>query len=186
MIIEADQVFVNIDSREPVVEILEQILGEDGFERSDRTLPLPKRYTTGDRKPYRHFFVARPESGWVCLLESCGGEKALAQKLSARLTTTSIWISYSERAEQLSYSSFSSGQLTDTSLVKPSQTQRNPSVFSLWKRRAEEITLEQQGEQLYQKYALPWPFYSYEQIDQSPNKDDYFVHLNFAKRSASP
>ncbi len=182
--IEADQVFAKAESRDVVVALLEELLGEDGFLRSESKLPLPARYTTASRKSFRHFYVAQPVSGWVCVLESRSGDKALAQKLSAGLATAAVWLSYSETAEQLECSVYSSGELSETKLIKP-PTQRKPHVFSFTQRKQTkgEIALVEQGEELYKQYGLPWPFYSYEQIDHSPNKDEYFVHVNFAART---
>jgi hypothetical protein len=173
--IEADQVFVKGCKSEQVVAALKTILLEEKFYFSEDPLPLPTRYTTSDRKQFRHFYVAHPFQEWVCILESRGGDEGLAQRLSLFLQGTSIWISYSERVEDLSLVVYSSGAIAESRRIE------NEAGDAQLSRPRSVVALQSVGEEFYKRWALPWPFYSYEQIDRSPNKDEYFKHFNFKR-----
>ena len=172
--IEADQVFVKSSSRDAVIASLNDAVQSRGLEIRFEQLPLPDRYTTPDRKTTRHFYVSQPVNGWVCVLESKGGDAELARQLSTMLNTKAVWLSFSHRAGQVSYTVISAGDVVKDETIQERKKQRS------WFGQARDNLVEQ-GQQVYQREGLPWPFYSYEQVDHSPNKDEYFVHVNFGR-----
>lgn len=175
--IEADQVFVKSSSRDAVMASLREVVESGGFEMSSDQLPLPERYTTADRKKTRHFYVSQPTEGWVCILESKSGDAALAQRLSAALKTEAVWLSFSQRANQMSYTVIASGDVVKDEMVRPVAGKKRFSWFT----PQSGDDLVEKGQEVYRDLGLPWPFYGYEQVDHSPNKEEYFSHMNFGR-----
>lgn len=184
--IEADQIFVKAQSRDNTVEALKRVAALQGFEFSDVSLPLPDRYTTPDRKATRSFYIAKPINDWVCILEAKGGDEEMARSLSKVMSARVIWFTYSERVEEAKAAIYESGvSVHQTSFHSAPKAARKIFSFSIFDRRSDaEEQLQTQCEAFYKEHDLPWPFYSYEQIDGSPNRAEYFERLSFLNERA--
>jgi hypothetical protein len=181
--IRADEIFVKSDARERVTGALGRILGRLAFVSSAADV-LPRTYMSAAAKSVRAFYVATSIDGWVCVLESYGGDEDLARELARELNTVTIWISYSDTVEILEYSKFNAdGSIQEAESARPAAiTTKRMIKFTGSRRRSQgENELIARATELFAKNRLPWPLYSFEQIHGSPNKDDYFVRMNFVK-----
>jgi hypothetical protein len=180
--IRADEIFVKCTSREDVTSALSRIVQSRALVSCPKDV-VPRTYMPAEGKRARAFYIASPVDGWVCVLESYGGDEGLARELAVHLSTITIWTSYSDTAEILEYSMFDiDGSVRESETIRPSNvTKKRVLTFAGFRNRRREDELIAKGEELFAKNRLPWPFYSFEQIDASPNKDDYFIRLNFVR-----